>query len=187
MRTLRRIITPNRRANYDGLSILWSQAIDKSFSNATCRRVARKLGFKTYKTKESFDKQKHRRDIALYRQNSTELSRGLNGTQSYGMMCLKSKVKFPPSIMIWGSMSAKDVGNFHFVDGIMTAEKYINVLQANLKSQIGEMCLNNIECGFQQDGATCDMAKNGKNCMSENILLLSWLSSSPDPSQLKTL
>ena len=45
-------------------------------------------------------------------------------------------------------MSASGVGNLHFVEGIMNADKYINVLQNNLIPQIEQMRLNNIECVF---------------------------------------
>lgn len=55
----------------------------------------------------------------------------------------------------------------------------INVLQDNLKSQIEEMVLYNVEYTFQQDDAACHMAEKVKDWMSErNILLLKWTSSS---------
>ena len=63
-------------------------------------------------------------------------------------MTVLKKVKFPASVMIWGSMSASGVGNLHFVEGIMNADKYINVLQNNLIPQIEQMRLNNIELIF---------------------------------------
>lgn len=102
--------------------------------------------------------------------------------------CLKKKVKFPASVMIWGSMSARGVGKLHFVDGIMNAEKYIIVLQNNLKPKIEELRLQNIECIFQQDGAACHTAKKVKDWMlRNNISLLKWTSSSPDLSPIETL
>lgn len=102
--------------------------------------------------------------------------------------CLKKKVKFPASVMIWGSMSAKGIGKLHFVEGIMNADKYIYVLKNNLKPQIEEMRLNDIECIFQQDGAACHTAKKVKAWMIENnISLLKWTSSSPDLSPIETL
>lgn len=90
--------------------------------------------------------------------------------------------------MIWGSMSARGVGNLHFVEGIMNANKYINVLQNNLIPQIEQMRLNNIECIFQQDGVACHTAKKVKDWMLENnIPVLKWTSSSPDLSPIETL
>ena len=56
-------------------------------------------------------------------------------------MTVLKKIKFPASFMIWGSMSASGVGNLHFVEGIMNADKYINVLQNNLIPQIEQICL----------------------------------------------
>lgn len=90
--------------------------------------------------------------------------------------------------MIWGSMSASGVGNLHFVEGIMNADKYINVLQNNLRPQIEQTRLNNIDCIFQQDGAACHTAKKVKHWMLEhNISILNWTSSSPDLSPIETL
>ena len=60
-------------------------------------------------------------------------------------------------------MSASGVRNLHFVEGIINDDKYINVLQNNWKPQIEKMCLNNIECIFQQDGVACHTAKKVKD------------------------
>ena len=46
-------------------------------------------------------------------------------------------------------MSASGVENLHFVEGIMNADKYINVFQNILIPQIKQMLLTNIKCIFQ--------------------------------------
>lgn len=90
--------------------------------------------------------------------------------------------------MVWGSMSAKGVGKLHFVEGIVNADKYINILQSCLKPTMEECRKAGLEFVFQQDGAACHTAKKVRNWLSENdIPLLRWVSSSPDLSPIETL
>jgi hypothetical protein len=42
--------------------------------------------------------------------------------------CINRTVKFPKGVTIWGCMSAKDLGNFKFIDRIVNAEKYHKIL-----------------------------------------------------------
>ena len=46
--------------------------------------------------------------------------------------CLKRKVKFPASVMVWGSMSAMGVGKLHFIDGTVNTNKYLDILEESL-------------------------------------------------------
>lgn len=41
--------------------------------------------------------------------------------------CLKRKVKFPASVMVWGSMSSKGIGKLHFIEGIVNTNKYLDI------------------------------------------------------------
>lgn len=102
--------------------------------------------------------------------------------------CLREKVKFAPSLMVWGCMSAHGVGDLHFIDGTVNAEKYIDILENNLLPSIERLPLPFGEYIFQQDSAPCHTAKKVKNWMSENgIPLLDWVASSPDLSPIETL
>lgn len=108
--------------------------------------------------------------------------------EAYHTDCLKRKVKFPASVMVWGSMSAKGVGRLHFVEGIVNANKYIGILQTYLKPTEEECRRAGLEFIFQQDGAACHTAKTVKNWFAENdIPVLEWVSSSPDLSPIETL
>lgn len=101
--------------------------------------------------------------------------------------CLKRKVKFPASIMVWGCMSAKGVGKLHFINGTVNADKYIDILENYLKPTLEEQRHAGDLLTFQQDGAACHTAKNVKKWLSENnIPLLDWTSSSPDLSPIET-
>lgn len=54
------------------------------------------------------------------------------------------------SVMVWGCFSAAGVGNLHFIDGIMTAKGYINILKKNLKQSAEKMGISR-DFIFQQD------------------------------------
>lgn len=108
--------------------------------------------------------------------------------EAYHTDCLRKKVKFPASIMAWGCMSVRGVGNLDFVQGTVNAEKYIEILNQHLLPSIESLQSINQEYIFQHDGAPCHKAKRVKSWMSENnIPLLDWASSSADLSLIKTL
>ncbi|CAH2005359.1 unnamed protein product [Acanthoscelides obtectus] len=66
------------------------------------------------------------------------------------------KVKFPASIMVWGSMSSKGVGKLHFNDG------------NSLLPVIEECLTSGQDFVFQQDGAACHTSKRAIKWMEEN-------------------
>ncbi|KAH8288665.1 hypothetical protein KR054_007468, partial [Drosophila jambulina] len=55
------------------------------------------------------------------------------------------------SVLVWGCMSARGVGNLIFIDGIMNAEMYLNILKENLHSSATKMGLERDNFIFQQD------------------------------------
>lgn len=102
--------------------------------------------------------------------------------------CLKRKVKFPASVMVWGLMSAKGVGRLYFIDGIVNTDKYLTILKECLLSTMEETLNSGEDFIFQQDGAACHTSKRAlKWFQDNNIPLLEWVSSSPDLSPIETL
>lgn len=73
--------------------------------------------------------------------------------------CINRKVKFAPSVMVWGCMSAQGVGRLHVINGTMNAEKYKNVLADHLAPSIPPLSSEYGEFVFQQDGASCHTAR----------------------------
>lgn len=110
-----------------------------------------------------------------------------NKTEAYHKDCLKRTVKFPASIMVWGCISAKGVGQLHFIDGMVNAEKYINILEESLLPSIPKLA----DCGeytFQQDGASSHTAKRTKSWLQcKEIGVLDWPSNSPDLSPIENI
>lgn len=84
--------------------------------------------------------------------------------EAYEDDCLKKKVKFPASVMVWGSMSARGVEKLHFVEGIMNASKYIDTLETYFKPTIEHFENIGVQYISQQDGAACHTAKKVMKC-----------------------
>jgi transposase len=89
-------------------------------------------------------------------------------------------VKHPPTVMVWGAISAKGRGGLHiFSKGErVNATKYISVLSDKLKTHMDVLGATT----FQQDSAPCHTAKVVKKWFTTNgiTLLQNWPSSSPD-------
>ncbi len=60
----------------------------------------------------------------IWKPNSLE-----EGRQAHSPSCLKSSVKFPQSVMIWGAMSSAGVGPLCFFKTNVTAPVYHEILE----------------------------------------------------------
>lgn len=65
-------------------------------------------------------------------------------------------------VMVWGYMSYHGVGNFVFIDGIMNAEHYINILRDNLLESATKMGISKT-FRFQQDNDPKHTARKTKD------------------------
>lgn len=95
--------------------------------------------------------------------------------------CTRSTVKHGGScISVWGSISGNGMGNFQFIDGIMTKEVYNNILVMNLPHSASTAGING-RFVFQQDNDPKHTAAiNKKWLVDNNIKTLEWPSQSPD-------
>ncbi|KAJ1519178.1 hypothetical protein ONE63_011216 [Megalurothrips usitatus] len=71
------------------------------------------------------------------------------------------------SVMVWGCMSSKGVGNLHFVEGIMDHMMYIDILKKNLRASAEKMGLGE-DFIFQQDNDPKHTARNTKHWLLYN-------------------
>ena len=82
-------------------------------------------------------------------------------------------MKHPPSIMVWGAMSARGTAGLYFLQPgtTMNGTKYLDLLKDKL-----EIHMNVHECNvFMHDGAPCHRAKSVKSFLREkNIDFLDW-------------
>lgn len=71
------------------------------------------------------------------------------------------------NVMIWGCMAYNDVGNIAFIDSIINAEKYIEVLRDNLEGAINLSISETYY--FQQDNDSKHTAKKTKEQLLYNV------------------
>lgn len=102
--------------------------------------------------------------------------------------CLRRKVKYPGSIMVWGCMSSQGVGVLHIIDGTVNAAVYGSILTWHLLPSIETLQTADGEFIFQQDNAPCHKARSITSWFTANeIQVLPWPANSPDLSPIENL
>ncbi len=127
-RSLMRIVKNNRFKNLGELHKEWTEAGVKA-SRATTHRRVKKFGYSCRQRRLTWAKEKKNWTVALWSKGlfSDEskfcISFGNQGPrvwrkggEAHSPSCLKSSVKFPQSMMIWGAMSSAGVGALCFFE-----------------------------------------------------------------------
>jgi len=100
--------------------------------------------------------------------------------------CLNLTVKHPLTIKVWGCMAASSIGRLHIVDVIVSATKYITILQKCMLPSARQ--LFPYPFLFQYNSAPCHHAKLVTNWKRQNnITMLDWPAQSPDLNPIKHL
>ncbi len=125
-RSRMRIVKQNRFKNLGELHKEWTEAGVKASRNTTHRRV-KDFGYSCHQRRLTWAKEKKNWTVAqwfkvLFSDESKFcISFGNQGPrvwrkggEAHSPSCLKSNVKFPQSVRIWGAMSSAGVGPFSF-------------------------------------------------------------------------
>ncbi len=102
------------------------------------------------------------------------------GGEAHSPSCMKSSVKFPQSVMIWGAMSSASVGPLCFLKTNVTAPVYQEILEHFMLPSADQL-FKYADFIFQQDLAPAHTAKSTKSWLNDHgVGVLDWPANSPD-------
>ncbi len=102
------------------------------------------------------------------------------GGEDHSPSCLKSRVKFPQSVMISGAMSSTGVGPLCFLKTNVTAPVYQEILE-HFMFLSADQLFKDADCISQQDLAPAHTAKSTKSWSNDNgVGVLDWPANLPD-------
>lgn len=107
--------------------------------------------------------------------------------EKFHKQCLKSSVKFPQGVMIWGCIGSRGTGSICILNRTMNTEVYVDVLEHKLLPTV-EKYFGDGNFIFQQDNASCHKSNNSKKWLEENnVPVLEWPANSPDMNPIESL
>ncbi len=96
------------------------------------------------------------------------------GGEAHSPSCMKSSVKFPQSVMIWGAMSSAGVGPLCFLKTNITAPVYQEILEHFMLPSADQL-FKDADFIFQQDLAPAHTAKSTKSWLNDHgVGVLDW-------------
>ncbi len=102
------------------------------------------------------------------------------GGEAHSPSCMKSSVKFPQSVMIWGPMSSAGVGPLCFLKTNVTASVYQEILEHFMLPSADQL-FKDADFIFQQDLAPAHTVKSTKSWLNDHSVgVLDWPANSPD-------
>ncbi len=108
------------------------------------------------------------------------LESGGRDGEAHSPSYLKSSVKFPQSVMIWGAMSSAGVGPLCFLKTDVTAPLYQEILEHFMLPSAYQL-FKDADFIFQQDSAPVHTAKSTKSWLNDHgVGVLDWPANSPD-------
>ncbi len=175
-----RIVKQNRFKNLGELHKEWTEAEVKA-SRATTHRRVKEFGYSCRQRRLTWAKEKKKWTVAQW--SKVLFSFGNQGPGVWrkgGDSCLKSSVKFPQSVMIWGAMTSVGVGPLCFLKTNVTAPVYQEILEHFMLPSADQL-FKDADFIFQQDLAPAHTAKSTKSWLNDHgVGVLDWPANSPD-------
>ncbi len=175
-----RIVKQNRFKNLGELHKEWTEAEVKA-SRATTHRRVKEFGYSCRQRRLTWAKEKKNWTVAQW--SKVLFSFGNQGPGVWrkgGDSCLKSSVKFPQSVMIWGAMTSVGVGPLCFLKTNVTAPVYQEILEHFMLPSADQL-FKDADFIFQQDLAPAHTAKSTKSWLNDHgVGVLDWPANSPD-------
>ncbi len=182
-RSLMRIVKQNRFENLGELHKEWTETGVKA-SRATTHRRVNKLGYSCRQRRLTWSKEKKNWTVAQWSkvlfsdESKFCISFGNQGPrvwrkggEAYSPSCLRSSVKFPQSVMIWGAMSSAGVGPLCFLKTNVTAPVYQESLEHYILPSADQL-FEDDDFIFQQDLARAHTAKSTKSWLNDLLACL---------------
>ncbi len=169
-RSLMRIVKQNRFKNLGEFHKEWTEAGVKA-SRATTHRRVKEFGYSCLQRRLTWAKKKNwtvaQWSKVLFSDESKFcISFGNQGPrvwrkcgEAHSPSCLKSSVKFPQSVMIWGAMSSAGVRPLCFLKTNVTASVHQYILEHFMLPSADQL-FKDAKFIFQQDLAPVHTAKN---------------------------
>ncbi len=195
-----RIVKQNRFKNLGELHKQWTEAGVKA-SRATTHRHVKEFGYSCRQRHLTWAKEKKNWTVAQWSkvlfsdESKLCISFGNQGPrvwkkggEAHSPSCLKSSVKFPQSVMIWGAMSSAGVGPLCFLKTNVTAPVYQDILEQFMLPSADLFFFKDADFIFQQDLAPVHTAKSTKSWLNDHgVGVLDWPANSPDPNPIENL
>ncbi len=193
-----RIVKQNRFKNLGKLHKEWTEAGVKA-SRATTHRCVNEFGYSCRQRRLTWAKEKKNWTVVqlskvLFSDESKFcISFGNQGPriwmksgEAHSASCLKSSVKFPQSVMIWGAMSSAGVGPLCFLKTNL-APIYQEILE-HFMFPSADQLFKDADFIFQQDLAPAHTPKSTKSRLIDHgVGVLGWPANTPDLNIIENL
>ncbi len=198
-RCLMRIVKQNQFKNLGELHKKWTESGVKA-SRATTHRRVKEFGYSCRQRRLTWAKEKKNWPVAQWSkflfsdESKFCISFGNQGPrvwrkggEAHSPSCMKSSVKFPQSVMIWGAMSSAGVGLFCFLKTNVIAPDYQDILEHFMLPSADQL-FKDADFIFQQDLAPAHTAKSTKRWLNDHgVGVLDWPENSPDLNPIENL
>ncbi len=180
-RNLMRIVKQNGFKNMGELHKEWTEAGVKA-SRATTHRRVKEFGYSCHQRCLTWAKEKNwtvaqwskvlfsdeRKFCISFGNQGLRVWR--KGGEAHSPSCLKSSVKFPQSVMIWGAMSSAGVGPLCFLKTNITAPVYQEMLKHCMLPSADQL-FKDADLISQQDLAPAHTSKSTKSLLMTMVLV----------------